>query len=93
MLVAFNNIIFENRRSSVLLRGAAMDYEIPENIRMMVETVRRFVKQDLEPISNQVEEEDLIPDDIVQKMRDLGLFGIGIPEEYGGLGLGCLVNV
>jgi len=67
-----------------------MDYVIPENLRMMVETVRRFLKQDLEPISKQVEEEDRIPDDVVQKMRELGLFGLGIPEEFGGLGLGCL---
>ena len=67
-----------------------MDFEIPENLRMMIDTVRRFVKRDLEPISQQVEEEDRIPDNVVQMMRDLGLFGIGIPEEYGGLGLGCL---
>ena len=67
-----------------------MDFDIPENLRMTVETVRRFVKQDLEPISRQVEEEDRIPEDVIQKMRDLGLFGLGIPEECGGLGLGCL---
>ncbi len=67
-----------------------MDFEIPENLRMMVNTVGRFVKQDLEPISRQVEEEDRIPEDVVQKMRELGLFGLGIPEEYGGLEVGCL---
>lgn len=67
-----------------------MDFEIPENLRMTVETVRRFVKQDLEPISRQVEEEDRVPEDVIQKMRELGLFGLGIPEEYGGLGMGCL---
>lgn len=67
-----------------------MDFEIPENLRMMVETVRRFVKQDLDPISQQVEEEDRIPEYIVQKMRELGLFGLAIPEEYEGLGIGCL---
>ena len=72
-----------------------MDHEIPESLRLMVDTVRRFVKQDLEPISQQVEDEDRIPDDVVRKMRDLGLFGLAIPEEYGGLGLDafgeCLV--
>ena len=67
-----------------------MDYEIPENLRMMTDTVRRFVKQDLEPISRQVEEEDRIPEDVVRKMRKLGLFGLAIPEDFGGLGLGCL---
>jgi acyl-CoA dehydrogenase len=67
-----------------------MDFTIPENYRMMAETVRRFVERELEPISKQVEEEDRIPEEIVQKMRELGLFGLSIPEEYGGLGLGTL---
>jgi acyl-CoA dehydrogenase len=67
-----------------------MDFEIPESLRIMQDTIRRFVNQDLEPISQKVEEEDQIPEEIVQKMRDLGLFGLAIPEEYGGLGLGTL---
>jgi acyl-CoA dehydrogenase len=67
-----------------------MDFEMPENLRMMQDTIARFVKQDLEPISQKVEEEDQIPEDIVQQMRELGLFGLAIPEEYGGLGLGTL---
>jgi acyl-CoA dehydrogenase len=67
-----------------------MDYSIPENLRMMVDTVRRFVKQDLEPISQKVEEEDRIPEEVVQTMRELGLFGLAIPEEYGGLEVGTL---
>lgn len=67
-----------------------MDFEIPENLRIMVETIRRFRIQDLEPISQQVEDDDEMPEYIVQKMRELGLFGIALPEEYGGLELGAL---
>lgn len=67
-----------------------MDFEIPENLRLMRDTVRRFVKKELEPISRQVEEEDRIPDDVIEKMRELGMFGLAIPEEYGGSGLSCL---
>ncbi|MCX7822452.1 MAG: acyl-CoA dehydrogenase family protein [Syntrophobacterales bacterium] len=67
-----------------------MDFTIPERYLGMVERVRRFVEDELEPISRQVEEEDLIPEEIVQRMRDLGLFGLSIPEEYGGLGFGTL---
>jgi acyl-CoA dehydrogenase len=67
-----------------------MDFEIPENLRIMVDTVQRFAKRDLEPIGRQVEDEDRIPEEVIQKMRELGLFGMGIPEEYDGLGLGCL---
>lgn len=67
-----------------------MNFDIPEDLASMVDTIRRFVKQDLEPLSRQVEDEDRIPEEIVQKMRDLGLFGLAIPEEYGGLGLSVL---
>jgi acyl-CoA dehydrogenase len=67
-----------------------MDFEIPENVRLMQDTVRRFVKNDLEPLSQQVDETGKIPETVVQKMRDLGLFGLAIPEEYGGMGLNTL---
>jgi acyl-CoA dehydrogenase len=67
-----------------------MDFELPENIRMMRDTARRFVKNELEPISQKVEEEEKIPESVVQKMREMGFFGLSIPEEYGGMGLGTL---
>jgi acyl-CoA dehydrogenase len=58
-----------------------------EDLDQLVSTVARFVKERLVPIEEQVAEEDRVPDEIVQEMRDLGLFGLAIPEEYGGLGL------
>jgi len=67
-----------------------MDFELSENVRLMRDTARRFVKNELEPISQQVEEEEKIPESVVQKMRDLGFFGLAIPEEYGGMGLNTL---
>jgi acyl-CoA dehydrogenase len=67
-----------------------MDYELPENLRLMRDTARRFVKNELEPISQQVEEEGKMPESVVQKMREMGFFGLSIPEEYGGMGLGTL---
>jgi acyl-CoA dehydrogenase len=67
-----------------------MDFEFPENLRLMRDTARRFVKNDLEPISQKVEDEEKIPENIVQKMREMGFFGLSIPEEYGGMGLGTL---
>jgi acyl-CoA dehydrogenase len=73
-----------------------MDYTLPENIRLMRDTVSRFVKNELEPIAPKVEEEEKIPEKIVQKMRELGFFGLSIPEEYGGMGLNtlgeCILN-
>jgi len=67
-----------------------MDYTLPENIRLMQETVRRFVKNELQPIAQQVDDEGKIPESIIQKMRDIGLFGLSIPEEYGGMGVNTL---
>jgi len=67
-----------------------MDFEIPEELRLMVDTIRRFRLHELEPISQQVEKEDRIPEHIVDRMRELGLFGMALPEKYGGLGLGVL---
>ncbi len=46
--------------------------------------IRRFVEKEVEPRSRWIEEHDAIPDDLMAKARELGLFGITIPEEYGG---------
>lgn len=51
------------------------------------ETVRRFVRERLIPAEAQVENDNQIPADLVDEMRALGLFGMSIPEAYGGLGL------
>ncbi len=58
-----------------------------ETFALLRDTVRRFVDQRLIPAEDQVEHDDLVPDAIVAEMRDLGLFGLSVPEEYGGLGL------
>src|SRR5215467_12158857 len=62
----------------------ALDIETREQL---LETVRRFVRQKCIPAEAKVAENDLVPDDIVREMRTLGLFGLSIPIEYGGLGL------
>ncbi len=53
----------------------------------MKETVSRFVRERLVPAEDLVEETNEVPEEIVQEMRDMGLFGLSIPAEYGGLGL------
>jgi acyl-CoA dehydrogenase len=59
----------------------------PDTFAALLETVRRFVAERLRPLEAQVAEADEVPPDIVAEMRELGLFGLSIPEEYGGLGL------
>ncbi len=58
-----------------------------ETFHLLKATVERFVQERLVPAENDVEERDEVPDDIVDDMKELGLFGLSIPEEYGGIGL------
>jgi acyl-CoA dehydrogenase len=59
----------------------------PETFDALIDTVRRFVAERLRPLEAKVAEEDEVPEEIVQEMRELGLFGLSISEDYGGLGL------
>lgn len=58
-----------------------------ESFSILLDTIERFVRERLIPREAEVAETDAIPDDILQEMRGMGLFGLTIPEEYGGLGL------
>ncbi|WP_454718055.1 acyl-CoA dehydrogenase family protein [Caulobacter segnis] len=62
----------------------ALDLETREQL---LETVARFVAERLRPIEAKVAEDDAVPADVIEEMKALGLFGLSIPEEYGGLGL------
>ena len=59
----------------------------------IIETVRRFVAREVVPVAAELEREDRYPTDIVTQIRDLGLFGVTIPEAYGGLGLDLLTYI
>jgi alkylation response protein AidB-like acyl-CoA dehydrogenase len=61
--------------------------------REIIETVRRFVAREVIPVASELEHEDRFPADIVEQMRQIGLFGVTIPEAYGGLGLDLLTYV
>jgi acyl-CoA dehydrogenase len=70
----------------------ALDAETRDQL---LEAVRRFVAERLRPLEAQVAEADVIPDAVLAEMRELGLYGVSIPEAYGGLDLSmeeeCLV--
>ncbi|MFK5979981.1 MAG: acyl-CoA dehydrogenase family protein [Rhizobiaceae bacterium] len=57
-----------------------------EMLTLFVDTVSRFVKERLVPSEECVADEDKVPDELIEEMRQMGLFGISIPEEYGGMG-------
>ena len=61
--------------------------ELTEEQRLVVETVREFVEKDVIPVADEMEHADEFPDKIVEQMKEMGLFGMMVPEEYGGLGM------
>ncbi len=61
--------------------------------REILQTVRRFVAREVVPVAPELEREDRYPTEIVEQMRAMGLFGVTIPEAYGGLGLDLLTYV
>ena len=72
----------------------ALDLETREQL---IDTVRRFVAERLRPLEAKVAEDDAMPAELVEEMKGLGLFGLSIPEAYGGLDLSmedeCLVAI
>jgi len=67
--------------------------EMPGEEHEIRNRVKQFVAEELDPISMQVEASGEIPQEIVEKMRVLGLFGLSIPPDYGGLGLTTLEEI
>ena len=59
----------------------------PEMLEQLLETIKKKKKNELVPLEHEVEESNAIPEHIVNQMKELGLFGLTIPEEYGGLGI------
>ncbi len=58
-----------------------------ESFDLLLPTLQRFIRERLIPAENHLEEHDEVPADIVEDMKAMGLFGLSIPEEFGGIGL------
>ena len=56
-------------------------------VRSFADEVARFLRKEVDPRSREIEETDAIPDELMKLAREMGLFGLTIPEEYGGSGL------
>jgi alkylation response protein AidB-like acyl-CoA dehydrogenase len=61
--------------------------EYSDEQRAIIEMVRQFADEQIIPNAEHFDHEDEFPEDIVEQMKELGLFGVTIPEEYGGMGL------
>jgi acyl-CoA dehydrogenase len=58
-----------------------------ETLNQLIDVIEKFVREKLIPAEQQLAEEAYLPGDLLEEMKALGLFGLTIPEEYGGLGL------
>lgn len=58
-----------------------------QTFQLLKDSVQRFVRERLMPAEDYVEEHDEVPADVVNDMKEIGLFGLSIPEQYGGIGL------
>ncbi|MFI6602637.1 acyl-CoA dehydrogenase family protein [Nonomuraea sp. NPDC050536] len=63
-----------------------MDFELNEEQKAFRETLRAFVDKEIVPVATEWEHSGRYPTEIVAKMKEMGLFGLTVPEEYGGLG-------
>lgn len=72
-----------------------MDFSFDEELGLVIKTVKDFVDNEVDPQGQQIDEGDHIPEKILNIAKEIGLFGLSIPEEYGGIGLSmvgkCLV--
>lgn len=73
-----------------------LDFKFTEEQKMLRDTVREFVDSELRPRAFEIDRDEKIPDDIINKMRELGFLGVAFPPEYGGSGFGetgyCLLQ-
>ncbi|WP_291425276.1 acyl-CoA dehydrogenase family protein [Deinococcus sp.] len=67
-----------------------MNFNLPRDLQEMQATIRDFVLTRVEDRAHEIEETNSVPPELMKAAADLGLFGLSIPEEYGGVGLGSL---
>jgi len=69
-----------------------VDFELSEAHKMLAESVYDFMLREIDPVAEQIDREDKIPDPVWKKLGDLGWMGVTVPEEYGGSGMDYLAQ-
>src|SRR3954470_8444982 len=75
------------------MTAAPLDFALGEMADAIRETTQRFADERIEPLAGRVDAEDWFPIELWPQMGELGLHGITVDEEFGGLGLGYLEHV
>ncbi len=69
-----------------------MDFELGEAHKMLAESVYDFMLREIEPVAEQIDRQDRLPDGVFQKLGSLGWMGVSVPETYGGSGMDYLAQ-
>jgi len=69
------------------------NFGLGETIDMLREQVNSFAAQEIAPRAQQIDHDNLFPEDLWRKFGDMGLLGITVDEEYGGAGMGYLAHI
>ena len=68
------------------------DFEPTEEQTLLIDMARRFAREEIKPLAAECDREGRFPTQVIEKAHELGLINVEIPEEAGGMGLGCLEN-
>ncbi len=81
-------------REVIRTRGANNVYIDGDIAEMARDSARQFARKDVAPLAERIHRHDeMVPESIIGAMRDLGYFGMSVPEEYGGQGMGNLAMI
>lgn len=61
-----------------------MNFELPEEIKLLVETIKKFAEKEIKPLAGEIDIKCNIPTALLKKMAEMDLFGLPFPQEYGG---------
>ena len=75
---------------AIATKPEGLNYELPEDLKLLRRSIREFVEKELWPVGQQVEDTDEIPKATIDKLKEMGMFGLPFSEEYGGAGVGEL---
>ncbi|HEX5948405.1 MAG TPA: acyl-CoA dehydrogenase family protein, partial [Actinomycetota bacterium] len=64
--------------------------DLTDEQKAVVAAVRELVEQEVYPIAEELEHRDEFPEKVVERMKEMGLFGLTVPEEFGGAGMDLL---
>jgi alkylation response protein AidB-like acyl-CoA dehydrogenase len=67
-----------------------MEYELPEDIKMLRQAIREFAEKEVAPIAHEIDEQERVPFEVLRKAGELGLLGVPFPEQYGGADAGVV---